>query len=482
MLNTNYSLDKLSEMMQALQTAKLEKGLEAGYRVGSPGSWTQGAALQVEDLSPTMYTATYQQKNLYLMKELPERKAKSLTVEYDRQLSYGLLGSSATLEVSAGQDNTLDVVRDFMPVKFYTTNSRTSLALTKTESFDGMDNEARQADSCAKKISGDLEFDIFRGQADFSNGGVFDGNPNAIPNTMPNMKGLDVQIRQSDFNLQTQDLMMAEYGAGDSNVVFVGGVLSQSFIEDLNKRSKNNYGEAVDLYIGIDEKVAFNKATQSKERIVLAGSPQRAQGASIDNNWVTEGNVAIHSSVFLRGKKGPPLKTGQFAPANPTIALAQAASTTTFKAAEVYSYYVTAQNETGESLVGSAVSNITIAANGNLVNVTITPAAGNPAKWFNVYRSVGTVGATSKANIKFIGRVANSGAATTVFVDLNNKVPGSSTGFFLDKVGIDRHSLASFESVTAATVDTSLRKIYYSMTCVAAKLPRTSVLADCLLG
>jgi len=474
--------DKLSFIMEALKNTQLEKGLEAGYRVGSPGTWTQGAALQVEDLSPVMYNATYQEKQLFLTKELVERKAKSLTVEYDRQLSYGVMGSSATLEVSAGQDNTLDVVRDFMPVKFYTTNSRTSVALVRTESFDGMDNEARQADSCAKKIAGDIEFDMFRGQSDFSNGGVFDGNPNAIPVNMPNMRGLDVQIRQSDFNLQTQDLMMAEYGAGDSNVVQVGGVLSQSNTEDAQKRSINNYGAAEDLYLGVDQRVAYNKATQAKERIVLAGTPQTAQGARIDTQWVTNGAVQIHSSIFLRSKNGPPLKTSSLAPNNPTIALAQAADGTTFGLGQVYSYYVTAQNETGESLVGSAISNITIAAAGNLVTITITPAAGNASRWFNVYRSVGTAGATNKSAMKFIGRVANSGAATTAFIDLNNKVPGGATAYLLDKYGMEKHMLVPFESLNAATIDTAYRKIYYSFGCIAAKLPRRSVLLDNVTG
>jgi len=482
MSNEQLINEKERFIVEALKNALLEKGLEAGYRVGSPGTWTQGAALQVEDLSPVMYNATYQEKHLFLTKELAEKKAKSLTVEYDRQLSYGILGSSATLEVSAGQDNTLDVVRDYMPVKFYTTNSKTSVALVRTESFDGMDNEARNADSCAKKIAGDIEFDMFRGQADFSNGGVFDGNPNAIPNNMPNMRGIDVQIRQSDTNLNTQDLMMAEYGAGDSNVVFVGGVFSQSNIEDAQKRSVNNYGVAEDLYVGTDQRVAYNKATQSKERIVLAGTPQTSQGARIDTQWVTNGSVNIRSSVFLRGKNGPPLRAGSLVPTNPTIAVARAADGTTFLTGQVYSYYVTASNETGESLVGSAISSVTIVANGDLVNVTITPAAGNAARWFNVYRSVGTVGATSKVNMKFIGRVANSGLATTVFVDLNNKVPGASTGFLLDKLGLEKHMLVPFESLNAATIDTSLRKIYYTFGCVAAKLPRTSVLLGEITG
>ena len=66
--------EKLTYIMEALNNSRLEKGLEAGYRVGNPGGFTQGAALQIEDLSPVMYTATYQDKHLFLTKQLTEKK------------------------------------------------------------------------------------------------------------------------------------------------------------------------------------------------------------------------------------------------------------------------------------------------------------------------------------------------------------------------------------------------------------------------
>lgn len=469
-------IDALEKALQA--TTTLTKGLEAGYRIGNPGGYTQGAALQREDLSAVMYNATYTSKQIVLTKELPVMQATSTTVEYNRQLSYGVLGSSATLEVSAGQDNTGDYVRDFMPVKFYTVNNRVSFAAGAVQTFDNVNNVERETENAAMKIAGDQELDFFRGCSDFSNGGVFDGNPLAIPGNIANMRGLDILIRQSDNNINTQDFMLAEYGSADSNIVFVGGVMSQSNIEDGQKRSVMNFGMAEDLYAGVGQRVAYNKATQSKERIVLAGTPQTAQGATMKEQWVTNGAVRIHSSVFLGGKSRPPVKTSAQAPAIPGIALSQAASATTFKINEVYSYYATAQNETGESLVGSAISNITVAANGNSITVTITPPVVAAARWFNVYRSVGTVGATNKANMKFVGRVQSSGLATTLFIDLNNKVPGAATVFLLDKDGLERHMLVTFAAADAALIDTAYRKLFYSYGCGVAKLPRKSALLD----
>ncbi len=95
-------LDKLGDLIKAL---------EAGFAVGPPGSLTQGAALQRQDLSPVMNLVTFGEQKIKLQKELPIEKATSTTVEFNRQLDYGIPGGSATLEVSAGQDDTANYVR-----------------------------------------------------------------------------------------------------------------------------------------------------------------------------------------------------------------------------------------------------------------------------------------------------------------------------------------------------------------------------------
>src|SRR6185369_17307093 len=99
----------------------------------------------------------------------------------------------------------------------------------------------RATQDAALMLAGDIEFDCFRGKADFSNAGVFDGNPLAIP-ALPNMLGLDAQIRQSDAQRNARDLMFSEYGSDQSVVISVGGVLPQSAIEDAATRSALAFG------------------------------------------------------------------------------------------------------------------------------------------------------------------------------------------------------------------------------------------------
>ena len=89
----------------------LVKALEAGSYNAAPSSLTQGAALQIEDLSPVMVNVTFEDKHLILQKMLSKKTCKSTLAQFDRQLSYGIFGGSAQLEGHIGQENTSDFVR-----------------------------------------------------------------------------------------------------------------------------------------------------------------------------------------------------------------------------------------------------------------------------------------------------------------------------------------------------------------------------------
>jgi hypothetical protein len=197
--------------------------------------------------------------------------------------------ASAQLEGAVGQEETSDYVRITVPMCFYSHTRRVTLASTLVETVDGKKADERAAADAAKKLAADIEFDSFRGRADFSNAGVFDGNPLAIP-LMPNMYGLDVQIRQSDAQRNAHDLMLGEYGSDDSVVIYGGGTLTQDNIEDATTRSAMNLGSADKLVVDPKVLSAYNKITYGKERIVLAGSPtgrdrlRAAQAVGVDGH------------------------------------------------------------------------------------------------------------------------------------------------------------------------------------------------------
>jgi len=222
------------------QLEQLVKALEVGSYNATPDSLTQGAALQVEDLSPVMQNVTFDDSHIKLQKMLDIKDAKSQLIQFNRQLDYGIFGGSAQIEGGIGEEDTSNYVRAVVPMAYYSTTRRVSVAANMIGAFDGVKAEDRAASDAAMKLAGDVEFDCFRGQADFSEAGFFSGNPSSIAE-VPNMVGIDAQIRMSDTMSNTQDLMFAEYGSDQTVVLSADGTLTQSIIEDAAVRSAMNH-------------------------------------------------------------------------------------------------------------------------------------------------------------------------------------------------------------------------------------------------
>lgn len=461
----------------------IAKALEAGYALGPVGGRVQGAALQIQDMSPVMNNLTFGDDHIKLQKWLPTVKAKAMVYEYQRQLSYGQLDGMATLEISAGQQDQGQYVKAFAAMAFYHTQAVVSVAATMVKTFDGVNNEEREAKNAAMRISGFLERDLFSGKADFSNAGVFDGNPAVMPQIMGNLVGLDPQIRQADSALSATALDFIEYGAGDSVIINVGGSLSQESIEDGRVRSIMNFGYADELYVDPQVHAEYNKIVFGKERIVLAGSPQKNTGGELGGQWTVSGPVKIVDSRFISGKTRPPAQYANGAPAAPSISAATFSSSTSFTVGDVLSYYVTGSNEIGEG-APTAISSMTVGVAGQGVRLTITPSgSGNAARWFNVYRSAPGAAATSNTKLMaFVGRVAAAVSGTTTFDDLNNRLPGSVTGFLLDKRGHEVAELAPFSKRELARVDSAERSLWLKYCCLAVTVPRFNVLLSSLTG
>lgn len=458
-------------MIEQLQS--LMKALEAGSYNAAPGQLAQGAALMVEDLSPVMQNVTFDDSHIKLQKMLPSKDVKSQLHQFNRQLDYGIFGGSAQFEGGIGEEDTSNYVRAVVPMAYYSTTRRVTVAANLIGAFDGVKAEDRAASDAAMKLAGDIEFDLFRGQSDFSNAGVFDGNPLAVAK-VPNMIGVDQQVRQSDAQSNTQDLMFAEYGSDQTVVLSAGGTLTQSIIEDSSVRSAMNMGAADRLILDPISLSAYNKIAHAKERIMLAGSAQEATGAHLRTQWTSSAIVSLEASRFLSGKTRP-ARARAGSPVAPAIATADAGAGGSLLAAATYNYYVTSVNMRGES-TPSAASAQAVAAAGNKVTVTITAAAG--AQYYNVYRSDA---GGSAASAKFIGRIAQ-GAGNPVFTDLGNRQPGSVTGFLIQGNTMGIAQLAPYSKLKLAVNDLSLPEAHFRFLSLAMYQPRKNVLIENITG
>lgn len=458
-------------MIEQLQS--LMKALEAGSYNAAPGQLAQGAALMVEDLSPVMQNVTFDDSHIKLQKMLPSKDVKSQLHQFNRQLDYGIFGGSAQFEGGIGEEDTSNYVRAVVPMAYYSTTRRVTVAANLIGAFDGVKAEDRAAADAAMKLAGDIEFDLFRGQSDFSNAGVFDGNPLAVAK-VPNMIGVDQQVRQSDAQSNTQDLMFAEYGSDQTVVLSAGGTLTQSIIEDSSVRSAMNMGAADRLILDPISLSAYNKIAHAKERIMLAGSAQEASGAHLRTQWTSSAIVSLEASRFLSGKTRP-ARARAGSPVAPAIATADAGAAGSLLAAATYSYYVTSVNMRGES-TPSIASAQAVASAGNKVTVTITAAAA--AQYYNVYRSDA---GGSAASAKFIGRIAQ-GAGNPVLTDLGNRQPGSVTGFLIQGNTMGIAQLAPYSKLKLAVSDLSLPEAHFRFLSLALYQPRKNVLIENITG
>jgi hypothetical protein len=357
---------------------------------------------------------------------------------------------------------------------YYSHTRAVTLAANMVQSFDGVKAEDRAADDATKKIAGDIEFDIFAGQAHFSNAGAFDGNPTVVAE-LPNMVGIDQQVRQSDSQSNAQDLMFAEFGSDQSVVLAVNGTISQSILEDAAVRSAMNMGNADSLHLDPIALSAYNKIAFAKERINLAGSAQEGTGANLRQQWTSSGLVALEPSRFLSGKtRAARSRAGSpAAPAVPVDAALVAAGS--LLEAGDYAYRATAVSIRGESAYSPAVTS-TVAADGDGVQLTITAVSG--AQYYNIYRSEKDAPA---ATAKFIGRIKQN-AGNPVFIDLGNRSSGFTTAYLLQKDTMGLHQLSPYSTLKLAVSHLAIPEASFRFVTLASYQPRKNVILDNVNG
>lgn len=460
----------------------LMKALNAQGYNQAPSNLTQTGALQMEDLSSQLYNVTVREPMLNLQKMLGSpQKCKSLTYQFNRQISIGQIGYSAVLEGQIGEETTSNYLRVIVPMAYYSHTRNITLQATLLATFDGQSLEERQAKDAAFKMAQDCEMDLFRGRELFSNAGLFDGNPAAMPLKIANMVGLDVQIRQSNsIDANAVDLGFVEWGQNESIVIPVNSSLSQDVIENATLALILQFGELSKAQ-GIIEPTAlsaYNKLSFGINRFILSNAAAITKtGTQLNSQYTSAGEISFEVSQFLRGKVT--LQSNQLtsvnAPSTPTLAAsAQAAGSTTFVAGQVYNYFITAANERGESRA-TAARTTTIATNGNSVTMVCTPAgSGAATRWFNIYR---TNAGAAAPTAKFIGRVASNGSAVT-FTDLNNRSPAASTGYILSKDTMEVRELLPYTRMKMAQVQAAQTESHLRFLGLAVYIPKQNVILD----
>lgn len=437
-----------SQAMDAEQAESLLKTLSVGHGyLGAPGSLVGGGALGIESIDSTLKSVTFDASNLMFWPSIAQDRAYSLVEQYVRTNSYGDGGTPYIPESGSPVMNDAEYNRHAQKVVFFSTRRGVSLASTLVRQNFGGDVEGRETQNGTLWMLEKLEREMYKGNADFSNAGVFDGSTGSIPMKLQNLNlmGAEQQIRAGDTDFSAQSRAFDGYGGAQSVMYSLDGeILNESVLETEANVLVENFGRPSELHVSPKNLSDFIKQFYPKERVNQLGVADGKAGYIVREFITTAGGIQLRPNVFLKPKEskksnsdraGVPAVPGGLennavasVVAGSGNALDQAAGSSKLKAGDIYVYEVTACNEQGEAAASLVSEPVTVTTDGNQVTFKIVdPTSGFLPTHYAVYRT----SAQGSGSRMFIGYVSRS-AAKTLFTDLGNKVAGGASCYMVD--------------------------------------------------
>lgn len=389
----------------------LSKALSAGYQTPP---YAGGSALRVESLEQTMRVTTFTEEHLKIVKTLTKQPAYSTVEEFTRMLSYGRRGGAFTREGELGQTQDSSFERVTGLIKFLCTQREVTHQMMLVKPAHG-EAVAIETKAAALWLLEALER------------AVFFGDDKVVPEEFP---GIMAQMSEDSLALQNCFIDMR------------GKAMTQEVIEEAAQIIVDNFGKPSVLHAAPRAISDYTKQLYPKQRIDFPFPQDGMAGLAISGQTTNAGPIKFSPNLFLRsqatdGARGALITASSTrAPTAPTVvaAAALAATGSKFTADDVgtFQYRVSAENRFGETAFAQESGGIAIAAAGDAVDLTITDGGGtDTATGYRIYRSkVGGLAGTEEF-IKRIKRIP--GAATTVYRDLNDDLPGTSTAFMLNE-------------------------------------------------
>jgi hypothetical protein len=419
-------------LLPAADTEEIQKALSAGYQ--SPRH-DGGSALRVESLEATLRILTFSQGHVKLWKDIPKLPAYSTSEEYTVQTSYGGENGPFTREGELPQVQDAAYERRVELIKYLGTQREVTHPATLVRNAYG-NIIARETQNGAIWLMERMERNLFRGQASI------------IPESFD---GVDEQILRDPF-------------ASANNVIDLRGQpLSEDAIEEATNIVVENYGLSSALYLAPRAHSDMSKQFYSRQRGTFGERDGRI-GYSAKMMETNAGDIALRGNIFLRSGKNNGVKTAPSAATSvraataPTVAaVAGANGSSLFITADAgtYQYKVSAINRFGES-AGAQESGGVAVVSGDGVTLTITDGGGSDAATgYRIYRSVAGGLAGTEQMVIDIPRQG----ATTVWIDLNQYIPGTSRAYLLQMnlQSMSFRQLAPMMKIPLATLAASIR-------------------------
>lgn len=395
--------------------SEMRKALEAGY--GSDvANLTGGGALRIQSLDKTMMATIQQNQHFKLFNKLQSQKATATVDEWTEQDSVGgFLGGSTNTESGNIASAQGSYARRVGLVKYLMTKREITLVTSIQNNI--ADAEATEYANGALQLLTDAEYLCFEGDSSVS--------PTEIDGIYTQINSLG----SSDHVLDAEAKSLASIHLVNKAAATVAGY--------------GNFGRPTDLFMSYLTQADFDNNLDPAFRVPLPGiqSGGISIGAPVVGIRTSHGDIATQADVFIRDEnmqtpfdvRYPAIATANAA-IKPVSAAGVAASdaASKFGAAHAGDYYyaVAGVSKDGQSGITKSAA-VTVAA-GEKVTLTITDSAGAAETGYAIYRSRKD-GTDADADFREVARVPNAGA-TTVWVDLNRDIPGTSKAYMVNMV------------------------------------------------
>lgn len=427
--------------MDAAKVDALQKALSIAQNYGTTasGSLTGGSALAVEDLDRTLKLVTFGLEHLKLWKDIIKERVTQTVHEYNVQNSYGQEVSPFFNMGGTPQSTDANYNREYIQVKYLGTQGQVQHNLTLIQAAHGP-VIAREVKNKTVELLARNERSMFEADAAI-NSLEYDG--------------VDKQIRVKSADANMKSTAFAGYdavGATDDVIIDFRSTFDDVAAERLALTNVNNFGMAMDMYLGTDLHSKFSTNYYLKQRTLpgetlTSGNRVKEHTGSLD--------FRFKPSLFNRPRIAP-MASSVSAFAAPTLASTASPSdaSSQFAAGDAgtYGWKLSLVYTDGETLP-SAETTTAVAAGDK---VTTVPTYTGAPLYANVFRSVKDV---TGSNWQFIQRVALAGSGVAITIDINQFLPGAAKAYLLmhDADALSWRQLGSMIKYDLAVTDTSYR-------------------------
>lgn len=399
---------------EALLKATTALGGGGTTYVTDPASLTGGGALRMQSIEPILQRSIPLEKHFAFLNSLPQTDALGPVDEYNIYDDIGgFLGGSFQGETDDIVETQGNYERKVLRVKIMATMRQVSvLAETQANFIDILANEAQGAMSVIKRDA---------------NHALFEGDDSVIPKEFTGLKKIILDTNDSDLII---DAGGEGLGSGAEEIMR----LARAIADDERFGTPTNYWCSPAVQVS-----EFNQKVDPNVRVALdrVGPQGVTLGTPVRGIATSVGDVMASNDIFIKEGRAPweggsAKQQAAVTALNltaPTIASAVAASGTAankFFAKHAGSYYWGVESLSNKGRSATVVSGQVAVAAGQKLTLTINNPADANVTGFYIHRSKKN-GVNTKSELREMIRIPRQAGATTVFVDENQAVPGTSS-------------------------------------------------------